>query len=377
MAIDTTFSEEGDAFRSSMRRFFLEHSPLEAQRISSGTAVGLPHYWGEFAQLELLNLGLPANDGSTETDLVDVFPLYLEMGRALAMSPHLATAMTALPIIAELDVLGDHAELMANVTRGEQIVVPAFAEAERTGPLGTYEMKAERFNDGWKVFGEKLFVQYAHVASYILVPAKTDEDELTAFLVPAENVEIVYMENASSVPIFQVSFKGAEVPDSLRVGALGNATSAMQRARDRAAVLRSVEVVGAGEFVLELCLEYANLRKQFGTAIGSFQAVQYLCTDIALANRITFLHALQCAVKIDHDEPYARELAALRKFAKRAASVIVGRAQEVHAGVAFMDEYDLHLFTRRSLFWQAELGDDDEIIDALVTAAESIDMTAA
>jgi alkylation response protein AidB-like acyl-CoA dehydrogenase len=129
-----------------------------------------------------------------------------------------------------------------------------------------------------------------------------------------------------------------------------------------------VEVAGAGERVLELCLEYAQARKQFGVAIGTFQAVQYLCTDIAIMTRVTFLLALQCAVKIDSGDPYAHELAALRRYAKRASSVIVGRAQEVHAGVAFMDEYDLHLFTRRSLFWQSELGDDEEIVDVLAGA---------
>jgi alkylation response protein AidB-like acyl-CoA dehydrogenase len=360
VAIDTSFTSEGDAFRANMRRFFAELSPLESQRISSGPVAGLPSFWGQFAELDLLSIGIHSDDLASTTELVDVFPLYLEMGRTLAMSPHLASSMIALPTIVALDSEHHHAELVEGLSRGDVVVVPALSEIEVNGPLADFETRADRTKDGWKIFGEKIFVQYAHVASHILVPAHTDGGQ-TAFVVPSGDAVVTYMENASQLPIFHVTFDGVDVSDAQRVGAIGAALPVFQTIVDRAVVLRAVELVGAGERILEFCLDYAKVRKQFGTAIGTFQAVQYLCTDIAISTRVTFLLALQCASKMHNGEAYAHELAALRKYAKRASSMIVGRAQEVHAGVAFMDEFDLHLFTRRSLFWQSEFGDDDSI----------------
>lgn len=372
MAIDTSFTEEGNAFRASMRRFFVENSPLEGQRTDAKAIVDLPEYWSKLAELELLSIGLSLPHESSKALLVDVFPLYLEMGRALAMSPHLVTAMIALPAISELDVNHEHSQLLTEAIHGVRVVVPALTEVERSGPLGQLEARAEIHRDGWRLSGQKVFVQYANVASHVLLPARTGEEGLTVFLIPTSDLVVTYMENASHVPLFHVNLDGVEISDASRVGGIGSALPVVQASLDRAAVLRCVEVVGAGERVLELCLDYAQVRKQFGVAIGSFQAVQYLCTDIAIATRVTYLLAMQCAVKIDHGELYAYELAALRKYAKRASSTIVSRAQEVHAGVGFMDEHDLHLFTRRSLFWQSELGDDDELDETLTVVAPAL-----
>jgi alkylation response protein AidB-like acyl-CoA dehydrogenase len=355
-----------------MRRFFVDNSPLEIQRQGADSIAGMPGYWGKLADLELLGIGAFSRGDSSTTPLVDVFPLYLEMGRALAASPHLATAMIAVPVIGELDTAHMHSQIITDIVLGDRVVVPAVVEVQRSAPLGELESRAERTDEGWRLFGQKVFVQYANVASHILLPAQTAAGELTVFLVPVGDLVIAYMQNASHLPLFQVSLNGVEIADTCRVGETGSANAVVQASLDRAAVLRCVEVVGAGERVLEFCLDYASARKQFGVAIGSFQAVQYLCTDIAIATRVTFLLSMQCAAKIDHGEPYFHELAALRKYARRAAAIIVGRAQEVHAGVGFMDEHDLHLFTRRSLFWQSELGDDEVMADIL-TGVSNVD----
>lgn len=367
MAVLTSFSAEGEAFREGMRRFFTEHSPLSASRIPEGDVAGLPEYWRDFASLDLLSIGLAESGAAAATSLADVIPLYLEMGRALAMSPHMASAIIATHVISELASTDDHASLVSDLVSGARVVVPALGEVECPGPLLAYATSAERTQHGWTLSGEKVLVPYAHVASHLLVPARTG-DGLTAFLVNTTDLELTYMPNVSRLPLFRVRFDGVVVNDSHRLGEVATAGPAFQKALDRASVLRAAEIAGAGEYLQEICVEYGQSRQQFGTPIGTYQAVQYLCTDIAIATRVTLLLALQAAVRIDNGEPYQRELAATMKFAKRAAGVTVSRAQEVHAGVGFMDEFDLHLFTRRSLYWQSELGDDETSASALIAA---------
>ncbi len=150
--------------------------------------------------------------------------------------------------------------LISEVESGRGVVVPALIEVERSGALSKMESRAERSPDGWTLYGEKVFVQFANVASHILVPLRTNAGGLTVFLIPRADVEIAFMENASNIPIFQVNFEGVKVSDDSRVGAVDGALPDVEAAIDRAQVLRCVEVAGAGEFILELCLDYAQFR---------------------------------------------------------------------------------------------------------------------
>jgi alkylation response protein AidB-like acyl-CoA dehydrogenase len=130
--------------------------------------------------------------------------------------------------------------------------------------------------------------------------------------------------------------------------------------------------VGAGEKLLELSVDYSHQRRQFGRPIGQFQAVQYLCTDIAIATHLTDLFVRQAAWRLDHGLPARREVALAKGYASRAAQVVVHRAHEVHAGVAFMLESDVQLYTRRAKHWELDLGDarhHDEVVAATLELA--------
>ena len=125
----------------------------------------------------------------------------------------------------------------------------------------------------------------------------------------------------------------------------------------RATVLRCAEIVGAGKALLELSVAYAQERKQFGRPIGQFQAVQYLCTDIAIDTHLTELLCHQAAWRLDAGLPARREVSLAKAYASRAVQRIVHRAHEVHAGVAFMVEADVQLYTRRAKHWEFDLGE--------------------
>jgi alkylation response protein AidB-like acyl-CoA dehydrogenase len=136
-------------------------------------------------------------------------------------------------------------------------------------------------------------------------------------------------------------------------------------------VLRSAQIVGAAERLLDLCVTYARTREQFGRAIGAYQAVQYLCTDIAIAAQLASLATQRAAALLDLGVPARREVAEAKARASAAARISAERAHEVHAGFAFMMEADVQLFTRRLRHWELDLGDEDyhreRMLDAMLT----------
>jgi alkylation response protein AidB-like acyl-CoA dehydrogenase len=118
-----------------------------------------------------------------------------------------------------------------------------------------------------------------------------------------------------------------------------------------------------------MTVEYARSRQQFGNAIGSYQAVQYLCTDIGIASHLTDLLARRAAWLMDTGRSHQRAVAASKFYASRAAAHMTQRAHEVFAGLGFMMEHDLHLFTRHAKHWEHDFGDvrhhGEELVEAL------------
>jgi 3-oxocholest-4-en-26-oyl-CoA dehydrogenase beta subunit len=154
-----------------------------------------------------------------------------------------------------------------------------------------------------------------------------------------------------------VRFDGVSTPGRNLVGTQGAGWAPLADACLKAAVLQTATIVGAARAVLDMTNQYAKDRLQFGSPIGRYQAVQYLVTDILIDLHRADLLARQAAFRIDAGKPFAREAAIAVAFGKRAAAHLHRQAHEVHAGIAFIDEHDLQLYSRRSKFWENHLGD--------------------
>jgi alkylation response protein AidB-like acyl-CoA dehydrogenase len=172
----------------------------------------------------------------------------------------------------------------------------------------------------------------------------------------------------AGLPLYAVVFKSVRVLGGDVLGRVGGGWAALNSAQMKAAVLQSAMVVGAGERVLEFTADYARTRVQFGEQIGKHQAVQYLVTDISMHAHNADLLALQAAALIAEGRPFLREAAFAKAAASRAAHAITFASHEVHAGIGFMEDYDLHLFTRRGKHWEFNLGDTRWCLEQAVAA---------
>ena len=165
------------------------------------------------------------------------------------------------------------------------------------------------------------------------------------------------MRNIAGQPLHAVTFDDVLAPDDGLIGPLDGWLGGAVKAATKAAVLQTATIVGAARRVLEMTNQYAKDRQQFGSPIGRYQAVQYLVTDILIDLHRADLLARQAAFRIDAGKTFEREAAIAVAFGKRAAAHLHRQAHEVHAGVGFMLEHDLTLYSRRAKYWENNLGD--------------------
>jgi len=358
--------------RAAARRVFDQAGGLAlARRLFELGGGFAPELWQTMIALDWVGLAVPVAFGGSGGGVLDLYAVCVESGRAVASSPLIPSSVVAAHALAGAAPGNARvAELLGRLAAGAAIVAPALVEPSGVWDERGVETRLVRGAGGARVTGTKVVVPFADVAERLLVTAR-DGDGVSLVLVDpaATGVSVTPADNLASLPLSAVVMDGVEV-DEL-VGREGAGWSLLAPALARGAVLRAAETAGAGERILEMVVEYAKDRSQFGRAIGSYQAVQYLCTDIGIDSHLTNLLARRAAWLIDTGRPSQRAVAAAKLYASRSAAHMTHQAHEVFAGVAFMMEHDLHLFTRHAKYWEHDLGDvrhhREELVGALRT----------
>ena len=282
------------------------------------------------------------------------------MGRYVVPSPLLDSIGVAADVLLAVGSDEQQASLLPQLASGELLVVPAVVEADGELASDSIAGTASRRGADFVIDATKLLVPFAAVADLFLVAVRTgDADGVTLVLVDAraDGVSCEPLPNIAGHALSVVRFEGVSTPVANLVGTEGDGWAPLADACLKGAVLQTATIVGAARAVLDMTNQYAKDRVQFGNPIGQYQAVQYLVSDILIDLHRADLLARQAAFRIDTGKPYAREAAIAVAFGKQAAAHLHRQAHEVHAGVAFIDEHDLQLYSRRSKFWENHLGD--------------------
>lgn len=363
MAINLDFNEEQQLIWNSAREFFAKRCPPELARKYQNSVEDFPRdLWKEMADLGWLGMNLPAEYDGMDCGFLDAYGIYVEAGRTLAPAPLLEVVAIGAELLARLGSDAQKQALLPGIAAGDKIVTLAIMEPDgRYGAEGV-TLSAASSGDGYRLNGTKLLVACAGSADRLIVAARTGgggEEGISLFLVDpkAPGVSIERTKNIGGYPLYAVELSNVSVSASEALGAVGKAWDTLDTVMMKAAVLQAAMVVGAGERVLEIAVGYAKDRVQFGTPIGKHQAVQYLCTDIAIAQHMTRLLTLHAAWRIDAGLPFLREAALAKASASKAAAKMTFAAHEVHAGIGFMIDYDLQLYTLRGKHWEFNLGD--------------------
>jgi len=210
--------------------------------------------------------------------------------------------------------------------------------------------------------GSKILIGYANSARHLIVAARTAPPSAVASGVTlalvdvvAPGVELTKLPNLAGYPLYAATFDQVRVGPEAVLGQVHTGWELLEPVLDRAAVLRAAQIQGAAERLLELSVAYSERRTQFGQPIGRYQAVQYLCSDIAINSHLTSLMVRYAAGLLDAGLPAGK---AVSEAKAQASLTAPERAHAVHAGIAFILDFDVQLFTRRCRHWELDIGDE-------------------
>jgi alkylation response protein AidB-like acyl-CoA dehydrogenase len=364
-----SFTDEQERLRETLRRLLTERASSGRLRalIDSGDGVDRTLWTLMSEQLGLLGLGIPEEYGGSGFGPVETTVVFEELGRALAASPYFSTIGLAANALLAADDEAARKDLLPGIADGSTLATLALSEHGGAGgvDLTAVTTTATSVAGLWQLTGEKAFVTDGVVADLILVAART-ENGLSLFAVTADP-EGLTRQNMSPLdltrPLARVRFDGT--PARL-IGAEGQAAPGLTVALDRAFAALAAEQVGGAARCLEMAVEYAKVREQFGRPIGSFQAIKHKAADMLVkveSARSAAYYAAWAAADESSEAPLAAALAAA--YCADAYVDVAAENIQLHGGIGYTWEHDAHLYFRRAKSSQLLLGAPDTHRDRL------------
>jgi alkylation response protein AidB-like acyl-CoA dehydrogenase len=362
-----TFSPEQDELRSSVRRFLEQKSSSADVRRLMETEEGYdPAVWSQMAsQLGLQGLALPEEHGGSGYGFIEQIVVLEEMGRALLCAPYFSSVVLAATALVESGDDAAQKDLLPGIADGSTIATLAWVEHPGTWDASGIATTAKRSGDGYTLDGRKTLVLDGHVAGLLLVVAQADGGP-SLFAVDAGAAGLTRrplqtLDMTRKVAALELAGTPARL-----VAEEGAAARILERTLQVAVVALAAEQVGASQRCLDLSVDYAKLRVQFGRPIGSFQAIKHKCADMLLEVESARSAAYYAAWAIADGTDEVPVVASLAKaycsdaFASAATETI-----QIHGGIGFTWEHDAHLYYRRAKSTEQFLGSPHAHRDAL------------
>jgi alkylation response protein AidB-like acyl-CoA dehydrogenase len=356
--LNTTDTDARDELRSTAREFFEKRSDENAVRAAMESDEGFDRrLWESMAtELGLQALLVPERFGGAGFAFTDMQIVLDEMGRALVCAPFLSSAVMA---VAALLASGDDEaceHLLPGIADGSSIVTLAVTDADGHWEPSNNEVQAQERGIGWVLRGRRTFVIAGQNADVILVPAQTSGGP-SVFAVRAANAGLtaVGMETLDMTrTLADLEFDG--VAGTL-VGTRGAAEQIVRPALAAGFAGLAAEQAGAARRAMELAVDYAKVREQFGRPIGSFQAIKHKCADMLVEVESSSSLAYAAGQAIDEGSEEAMMLASMAKaYCSEAFTHVAAENIQVHGGIGFTWEHPAHLYYRRAKSTELLLG---------------------
>ena len=359
-----SLTEEQEMLKKTARDFLTDKCPKSFVKQMEESATGYSgELWEKMAELGWTGLAFPGKYGGGDMSFLDLAVLLEEMGRACLPSPFFSTVVLGGFPIFDLGSDEQKQEYLPKIIRGEKILTLALTEpGYHNYDAASATVAASRNNGNYIVSGTKLFVPDAHIADYLLCVAKTKlENGITIFLIDAKDPKIEYtvLETIAGDKLCEVVFHEMPVPEASILGQLGQGWSTVQKTIERAAVGKCCETVGNIQRVLEMTVDYAKERKQFDRPIGSFQAIQHYCANMATDVDGARFSTYRAAWMLSEGVPCTKEIAIAKAWTGKASQRVLALAHQIHGAIGATIEHDLHYYTRRAKAAELAFGDAD------------------
>ena len=363
--MDLGLTEIQQMLKTSAQDFLARECPLTLVREMEEDSRGFTdELWRQMVGLGWTGVAFPEQYGGTGGNFADLGVLLEEIGRSLAPSPFFSTVVLGGMTVLDGGSDAQKDELISRICAGTIIMTMAVAEAGAAYEPWDIQAIASQQGGGYEITGTKLFVPDATAADVILVATRTSAgsdtaDGISLFLVPAgtDGLTITPMQSVGNERVFEVSLDKVNVSADSAIGAVGEAWPIIDRAIMRATAAQCIEMLGGSEAVLDMTVEYAKGRTQFGRAIGTFQAVQHHCARMATDVEGSKNIAYQAVWRLSEGLPAQKEVAMAKAWIGPAYRRVCGTAHQCHGAIGFTKEHDLQLYTRRAKVHELTYGD--------------------
>ena len=364
--MDFGFSEEQELLRATARKFLENECSSEFVRKRMAEPGGVTdEFWAKVAEQGWLGLVFAEEYGGSGLGFVDLTVLMEEMGRAVMPGPFFSTLLGGL-VILEAGSDAQKKEWLTKIAEGEARVTLAWTEPNARWDAAGVTTTAKAGGSGFTLSGTKLFVPDAHVAQALVVVARTHEGKkpeegISLFVVPAgaKGLSVKLLPTMDQTrKLCEVKLDDVAVPSTALLGAKDGGWAPLARVIERATVALCAEMCGGAQKVLDMTTEYAKIRVAFGKPIGSYQGVKHkaadMLVDVENAKSLTYY----AAWAVDENVPEAPLAASMAKaYTSDAFRKVSGAGIQLHGGIGFTWEHDLHLYFKRAKSSEATFGD--------------------
>lgn len=353
------FTEEQDELRKTVRQFLDAKSAEAAVREQMETENGFdPAVWSQMGeQLGLQGLIVPEEFGGSGYSYVELGIVLEEMGRSLLCAPFFSTVVLAANTLIHSGDAAAQAAHLPGIADGSTIATLAFTEPSGKWDESGITMEATASGDGFTLTGTKMFVIDGHTANLVLVAARTGKG-VSLFAVEGDAAGLTRTAlSTMDQTRKQAKLEFAGTPATL-VGTEGEGWTVLSRVLDLAAVGLAAEQVGGAQKVLDMAVDYAKVRVQFGRPIGSFQAIKHKCADMLLeveSAKSAAYYGMWCAAELNDELPSVASLA--KAYCSEAYFHATAENIQIHGGIGFTWEHPAHLYFKRAKSSELLFGD--------------------
>jgi len=370
--MDFDLSEEQRLLKDSVDGLLADSYDFEQRKKYAAEKDGWSRQiWGKLAEQGLLGLPFSENDGGFGAGAVETAIVMESLGRSLVLEPYLTTVVIGGGFLRHGASAEQKAAHIPSVIDGSKTL--AFAQLEKNSryDLADVSTTAKKKGDGWVIDGEKFVVLHGDSASTLIVTARTsggqrDRDGIGVFLVPA-NAKGVHIKGYATQD--SIRFEGVEVAKDAVLGDPAKGLALVERVVDEARIAMCSEAIGAMEESLKITVEYIKTRKQFGVAIGTFQALQHRASDMFVNLEQARSMALFAAMATDLPDAERASAVAAAKVQVGKSSKFVGQQSiQLHGGIGMTMEAQIGHYFKRLTVIENTFGDTEHHLRRVAAA---------
>jgi alkylation response protein AidB-like acyl-CoA dehydrogenase len=363
------YTEEQLALQDTLQRFISRDYDFDKRKAILRSEPGFSTAaWKQYAELGLLSLPLPEAFGGLGGNAVDIMLVMEQFGQGLLMEPYLSSVVLCGGLLADAAPAAMKQKLLPQIAEGTVKASLACYEAAGRYDLSHVACNAKQKAAEWHLSGRKTVVLDGPSADYFLVAARSggktnDANGVSLFLVPrdAQGLTVAGYPTQTGARAADLLLEDVAVGGESLIGEFGAALPIIERAVDRGIAALCAEAVGVMNSLNKATLEYLKTRKQFGVAIGTFQALKHRMADMLIAAEQSRSMAVIAAVNADSKNAAerSRAIAAAKAYIGQAGRLVGQQAVQLHGGMGVVDEHIVSHYFKRLTMIDLTFGDAD------------------